>query len=196
VIERSPPRIANNQWQVHASCPGGLRQVSTAVRGCPRLEHAPFLELSPNPPDFYATADLVAVSLLGVRFSPPAVQTLLHDAHATATLAALPDKRPIWEATEADLERVVDAHQALRRLPGIGRVKATRLLARKRPHLIPTTEKLLVPPDSTFDEGLRVFRATLSDITVRERLDIIATTAAIAVPTLRVLDALSTGAVR
>lgn len=102
-----------------------------------------FDELEPNHPFKIESSDLVAVSLLDVRFGSRAVQKLLLDSALEDELRRLPDKSPLWQVDATVLAALDDALDTLCSLNGVGRTKATKLLARKRPLLAPITDSLV-----------------------------------------------------
>ncbi len=166
---------------------------------------ATFLDLAPNPPAEFCSADLVAASLLDVRFSPRAVRALLANGqdlvavgssaeHRDAHLIArdLPDDRDLWEATEAELEQLAGCYTRLVALPSVGRVKATKLLARKRPALVPVfdrvVDEVLGLEPNQFRDSIRAMRDALRNPTLRAGVDCLRP-AHSTLPLIRILDA-------
>jgi len=100
-----------------------------------------------NEPDHFTADDVVAVSFLSVFVPPLAARALLAtDAHRFAELldAVGPDR------DLADEEQAVgedspssQLYRAVRALPGVGRTIATKLLARKRPRLLPIYDSVV-----------------------------------------------------
>lgn len=92
-------------------------------------------------PNRFTEADLLAVSLLDVPFPPKAVRRLLGDEALIATLSRLLGEVPadvdLWDIERAALEAADMAWDQLVRLKGVGPVRAGKLLARKRPRVIP-----------------------------------------------------------
>jgi hypothetical protein len=94
-------------------------------------------------PFAFQAGDIVAVSTLGVAVPAEASIWLLDDAGRDATaslLSAIPHGVGIWEADETDLDAVSAAQrlwELLDRRPGIGPVIAGKLMAARRPELIP-----------------------------------------------------------
>ncbi len=87
--------------------------------------------------------DLVAVSLLDVRFGAQAVHALLVDGACNEAIHALPIGVNLWRAGQAVVENLEKAFEILDGLPGVGRTKASKLLARKRPQLAPIVDSLV-----------------------------------------------------
>lgn len=77
----------------------------------------------------------------------------------TDLLEAVPVDRPLWQASDTDLDGVGAAWDLLRRQDGVDWVTAGKLLARKRPRLIPVfdsvIESALQPPPDRFWVTLR-----------------------------------------
>ena len=93
-------------------------------------------------PDAFTADDLVSVTMLSVAVPPhAAIKLLTHDGNVfSSLLAAIGPNRPIWETPEADLEEGSPADELWHRLKdlhGVGPVIAGKLLAAKRPGLIP-----------------------------------------------------------
>lgn len=91
----------------------------------------------------FTPADLIAVSTLSVRISGWAAIRLLEDKadELTALLKAIQTDLPLHEATDGDIEAVYAAHDALNGIRDIGHVTRSKLLARKRPHLVPIRDQ-------------------------------------------------------
>jgi len=101
-----------------------------------------FDSLPDNPPDRVVASDLVAVTLLDVRFGRRATDALLNRGCLDDYLALdkLPADHDLWSATEDCIGNLYSAHKVLDDLHGVGPVKASKLLARKRPRLAPITD--------------------------------------------------------
>jgi hypothetical protein len=120
-------------------------------------------------------ADLLAVTLLDVPLSADAVRELL-DAGTNEELARhlrrIPVDAALWSAREAALDAAVAAHELLQEADGIGPVRATKILARKRPGLVPVVDRaataLLELPDHL---GWATLRAVLADEGRRGRVE-------------------------
>jgi hypothetical protein len=95
--------------------------------------------------------DLVAVSLLSVNIPGDAALAILetHREGLSGHLKKIPTDIPLWEADD----RTVDDHESeaalawdiLVRTSGVGWVTANKLLARKRPHLLPVYDRWASP---------------------------------------------------
>lgn len=93
--------------------------------------------------------DLVAVSLLSVNIPGDAAIAILetHRKVLSGHLKKIPTDIPLWEADD----RTVDDHKSeaalawdiLVRTSGVGWVTANKLLARKRPHLLPVYDRIV-----------------------------------------------------
>lgn len=102
-----------------------------------------FDTLGSNPSDSFTAADLVAVTLLDVALSPPAVRLLLEGGFANKALAAVPSGVNIWEANKDDIDACFALVERLKELPGVGPTKATKLSARKRPLVCPIYDSVV-----------------------------------------------------
>jgi hypothetical protein len=151
-----------------------------------------FLGLSPNPPNEIGVADLLAVTLMDEHYRPDAIRDLLEgDAgtRATELLRAIPQDVPLWKVK--DLEGAPDdLWWLLCELREVGPTRASKLMARKRPHLIPVYDSIVgevVAPTSTYWE---VFRSFLASEENRAAVDQLRPPGVDEnrVPTLRLLD--------
>lgn len=115
---------------------------------------ATFDTLPDNPPNRITAADLLAVTLLDMRFPPLAVRTLLDDQADTYNdlLAAIPDDTDLWGTVPEDLAPAYDLWAALRAktpdgrrgpLRGLGPTTTSKLMARKRPRLVPIVDSVV-----------------------------------------------------
>lgn len=107
---------------------------------------ATFDTIGCNDPFKISTDDLLAVTLLDVSVPARAVRQILdRDALAISTsLAAIPEGRDLWHALDADLAAANALWQRLDGYPGVGSVIAGKLLARKRPRLIPIVDDVVI----------------------------------------------------
>jgi hypothetical protein len=102
----------------------------------------------PEVADRFTSDDVVAVSLLSVRIPGQAALQLL-DAQANelnVLLSGIPVGSDLWQAPEEAVAPGSSADRLWRRLddvPGIGWVTAGKLLARKRPRLIPVYDRVV-----------------------------------------------------
>jgi hypothetical protein len=112
--------------------------------GLPKTDFAGHLfdSLSDNPPERVVASDLVAVTLLDVNFGPRATDQLLNRGCLNPYLASrkLPTNVDLWSAID-HTDDLHSARNALKELEGVGPVKASKLLARKRPRLAPITDR-------------------------------------------------------
>lgn len=100
-----------------------------------------------NPPYEITSDDLLAVTLLDVRWSPVAVRSLLIDRSAAVCelLSKIDTDTDLW-VSDADLQlkHVDPLWELLCDLPGVRDTRASKLLARKRPRLVPITDSIVV----------------------------------------------------
>lgn len=101
-----------------------------------------FDTLGDNPPYRVVIDDLLALNLLDVRLGPKAIRPLLNG-HADELLLRVPLHVELWKATEDQRQSAQDLYKLFDSLPGIGRTKASKLLARKRPQLVPIRDAVV-----------------------------------------------------
>jgi hypothetical protein len=147
-----------------------------------------FDELPNNQPSRFTPEDLVAASLLDVRFGPRAVRALLVEPEEiNRLLGALGDDRPLWE--QPDLDAAGHLWKAMRAVP-IGRTRTSKLLSRKRPQMLPILDSVISTAlrlDGASDRWL-LLRDALADADLRTAIDSMAPPGVPAPSTLRLLD--------
>lgn len=145
-----------------------------------------------EPDPFRVTvADLLATSLLDVRFRPAAVRAILGpEADAiSARLREVDPAVPIWAGGELLDGPLTELWVLLRRLRGVGPVTTSKLLARKRPHLVPIVDRVVLRTLGLSPLGSwQAIRGVLMDEERRARLAALAPADGVSV--LRLLDVL------
>ena len=149
-----------------------------------------FDTLGENPSGEFTVGDLLAVTLLDVVYSPPAVRELLdHPTLWNPLLAAVPDDMAIWDLTDESYRAADRLWRALMGLPGVGPTKAGKLLARKRPALLPIYDDVIGTFLSPGSRGLWwELSEALGDDARRHRIDGLTDALDPRVTTLRALD--------
>jgi Family of unknown function (DUF6308) len=102
-----------------------------------------FDDLGENPAARITSDDLLAVTLLDVRFQPSAVRRLLAGEFDDALRAVPADVALCDLGPEVD-EPAAVLWKALRELDGVGPTLTSKLLARKRPQLCPIEDSVIV----------------------------------------------------
>jgi hypothetical protein len=145
-------------------------------------------------PNRFDASDLVAIETLSVQVPSEAAAKLLvtEPDRFNALLRRIPRSVDIWDASRQTLQGgpAAELHTLLRTLPGVDWVIAGKLLAAKRPRLIPILDNkvkdLLQPPSSRFwismwdemsDESRRVTVAQVcadapADVSLLRRIDV------------------------
>jgi hypothetical protein len=168
--------------------------------GRPAFSGARFESLGDSDPNRVEPVDLVAVSLLGVDVSGhAAVQLLEHDAEQISELlTAIPADVDLHGAPERAVDhdsRAEDLWTLIRSGDGMGPTRTSKLLARKRPRLLPVYDSVVrdaLGMTDAHDHWLEL-RTLLRDTpTVVELLHRCRTTAGLTerISLLRVLDVL------
>jgi hypothetical protein len=127
-------------------------------------------------PDHITESDLVAVSMLGTPIDPLDAAWILYDGadQICELVVEIPAEVDLWRADEstladdAPLGRLLDLLLGERGLhptgpSGIGPSGAGKLIAAKRPHLVPISDdhvEVLLPPPSGFVHALRTALST------------------------------------
>lgn len=153
-----------------------------------------------NPDCSFDASDLLAVHLLGMEFDPLAVRLLLQPGEVRERIESLfsqvPTQVQLWDdSADTPLAVCDELWAVLNDLPGVGWVTAGKLMARKRPRLIPILDQVVYdyfqPPKGEF-WGLMRSALRVSDLpfeietTLRPKRDSAAN--AEGVSTLRLLD--------
>lgn len=132
-------------------------------------------------PFLFTASDFVAVSTLGVIVPPRVAIWLLEGAGreaAASLLTAIPVGVPIWEATDEILDEGSPAHQLWEllqerqwgrpdRANGVGPVTAGKLLAAKRPDLVPIWDQWVDDALGRVDNFWLAIRYALMDTSFR-----------------------------
>jgi hypothetical protein len=110
-------------------------------------------------PNRFEASDLLAVETLSVQVPPEAAAKLLiaEAERFNCLLRQIPREQDLWEVRRLVVDvgdRADDLHSAIRTLPGVDWVTAGKLMAAKRPRLIPILDnkvkQLLRPREGLF----------------------------------------------
>lgn len=144
-----------------------------------------------NPPNEIVSDDLLAVTLLDVRWTPLAVRGLLSD-RATEVcdlLSQIDSKTDLWaEDGGEQLDASLPLWKLLDSLDAVGDTKASKLLARKRPRLIPITDSIIASAVGTPGRTWPTLRLCFQDGLFRERLENLRPDGAEGISLLRIFD--------
>lgn len=146
--------------------------------------------LGENPSNVLTLDDLLATTLLDISWRPLAVRALLAEGdHVTAGLATIPTNLDLWNAGPDAIQSATVLHQWFDQLPGVGPVIASKLLARKRPRLVPIHDdvvfRVLAPPRNKFWVTLA---AALTDSALRAAIEDLRPAGDESISLLRLLD--------
>jgi hypothetical protein len=113
-----------------------------------RFAGSTFDALPPVEPGKLTPSDLLATGLLDVPFGPRAVRVLLEDERNALEdqLARIPHDVDLWEATDEQLTPAYEMWRALKaslKGMGVGPTRRSKLMARKRPRLIPVVDSTI-----------------------------------------------------
>lgn len=110
-------------------------------------------------PNRFGASDVLAVEALSVEVPPEAAAIMLIDQpeRFNSLLRQIPREHDLWDTRRLTVDvgsPADDLHNALRTLPGVDWVTAGKLMAAKRPRLIPILDNkvrdFLQPPDGLF----------------------------------------------
>src|SRR5215471_2491579 len=132
-----------------------------------------FDSVGDNPPDRFTVGDLLAVSLLDEPFRPLAVRSLLDDDRWSPLLAVVPTDVDLWRIDETQYEAADRLWQAVRELGYVGPTRAGKLLARKRPALVPIYDSVVGSYLGSFDGFWWELHSALQDDDRRNRIAVL-----------------------
>jgi hypothetical protein len=150
-----------------------------------------FDSLGRNPADAITSDDLLVVTLLDVRWSPLAVRRLLTDkaAKISELLGEIDDNTDLWaDDGPAQLDAVNPLWDLLCELPGVRDTRASKLLARKRPRLIPITDSIVVSAVGTQGRTWATIQECFQDVLFRQSVEAVRPENAKSVSLLRIFD--------
>lgn len=157
-----------------------LEATTTLVRTYftdPQYAGATFNAIGVNDPYSIGADDLLAVHMLSVPISPALARATLEDDRGRREIVRLlcgidPELRLWDDGADASLRAANDLWDILDRVRGVGSVIAGKLLARKRPHLIPIADDLVwdyLKPEKGLFWG--TLRQVLQDADLRDRIE-------------------------
>jgi hypothetical protein len=156
-----------------------------------RFAGATFDTLGANPPNKIIRDDLLAVTLLDERWTPAAVRRLLgaDSRSAAAMLAQITAVHNLWDVSDEELAAVDPLWKLLMKSKdGVGRTRASKLLARKRPQLVPITDTVIVRRIGARGETWAAIRYCLQDESLRRSVERLRPPQAEGASVLRLLD--------
>jgi hypothetical protein len=169
-----------------------------AVRGVSPFTGGFFDDLGhrgePDPsPDQLTPADVLALEMLDARIHSEQIPWLLEDPEVGVLLAQIPADAVIWDDDAPGRTEPWQLWDLLHDRHGLGEVTISKLVARKRPHLIPVIDDVVtaaLQPTRASGPWLWLgVRERLCDVSFRDRLSDIAVEAdGPDRPLLRVLD--------
>jgi hypothetical protein len=144
-------------------------------------------------PDRLTPADLLALEMLDSRIAPEHIPWLLEDPEIGALLERIPVDARIWDDDPATLVEPWRLWNLVRERHGLGDSTTCKLLARKRPHLVPVVDDVvttaLQPTRASNAWVWRGLRERFTDAALRDHLTDIAIEAdGPDLPLLRVVD--------
>ena len=149
------PETLADRVHTLVTAPGSKELVATFYDETKPFAGSLFDNLGENPPDQIIADDLLAVTLLDVGFMPRAVRTLLEQGRPDGQIGRLlaehrvPPNVDLWDASDEVLDGALNVWNKIKEqsrkgvMAGIGPTKRSKLLARKRPRLIPIVDSVV-----------------------------------------------------
>lgn len=144
--------------------------------------------LTDNPPDEFTAHDLLATTLLDVSVSAKATAALLGGHRRNEALGKVSAHAKLWEGDEDAMRCADDLWHLLCELEGIGPVIAGKLLARKRPNLIPIVDSVILKALPLAGSAWRDLSLALADVETRVNIEAVRGDVPSSISTLRLLD--------
>lgn len=197
------PETLADRIHTLVTAPGSTELVATFYDEKKPFAGSLFDNLCENPPDQITTDDLLAVTLLDVGFMPRAVRALLEQGRPEGGIGLLlaedrlPSNVDLWDASDEILDGALDVWKRIKQqtrkgvMAGVGPTKRSKLLARKRPRLIPIVDRVVREALGPLlgDDSWRALRQALSEEGLRKDIDSLhPAEGADGVTTLRLLD--------
>lgn len=154
-----------------------------------------FDRLGQSDPNCFEPSDLLALNLLDIRMGPAAIRRVLSGAF-DQLLGKVDDDVDLWDSKMSQgtelRQSVQTLYSEIEKLPDVGRTTASKLLARKRPRLVPIRDGVVERQlRIAGDEFWSPLAAALSDdsaVSARRRIRVEGLAPSVDVSTLRRLD--------
>lgn len=128
-----------------------------------------------NDPSKITTEDLLAVTLLDVSWRPSAVRSILVDQadKISELLCEIDNNTTLWDLDHGcnNLLKAECLWNLIDDLDGVGPTKTSKLLARKRPLLVPITDRIIVSAIGDGKNWWRTLRYCFTQETFRQIID-------------------------
>lgn len=133
------------------------------------LDHDGFL--ADNPGDRFTPDDIAAASLLDVRYSPTAVRALLGCTDIAAALGEVTEGMALWEIDCEAYQKANELWDRVSAIDGVGRTRTSKLLARKRPKLVPIVDSVIANALQLQSQSWRTLAQALQDQNLRHEIE-------------------------
>lgn len=149
-----------------------------------------FDHLGSNPPDRVTIDDLLAASLLDISWPPLVVRKVLNELSTpiSRNLADIGQETDFWDASDQELRAADDLWFTLVGLKDVDKAKASKLMARKRPRLVPISDEVVVAAIGARGETWPVIRQCLQDESFRDTILVLRGKGSEDASVLRLLD--------
>lgn len=148
-----------------------------------------FDHLGSNPPDRVTIDDLLAASLLDISWPPLVVRKVLNELSTPIprNLADIGQETDFWDASDQELRAADDLWFTLVGLKDVDKAKASKLMARKRPRLVPISDEVVMAIGAR-GETWPVIRQCLQDESFRDTILVLRGKGSEDASVLRLLD--------
>lgn len=148
-----------------------------------------FTHLGSSPPDRVTIDDLLAASLLDISWPPLVVREVLNELSTPIprNLADIGQETDFWDASDQELRAADDLWFTLVGLKDVDKAKASKLMARKRPRLVPISDEVVVAIGAR-GETWPVIRQCLQDESFRDTILVLRGKGSEDASVLRLLD--------
>lgn len=148
-----------------------------------------FDHLGSSPPDRVTIDDLLAASLLDISWPPLVVRKVLNELSTpiSRNLADIGQETDFWDASDQELRAADDLWFTLVGLKDVDKAKASKLMARKRPRLVPISDEVVMAIGAR-GETWPVIRQCLQDESFRDTILVLRGKGSEDASVLRLLD--------
>lgn len=151
-----------------------------------------FDSLGDNPPDRITSDDLFAVTLLDLSWSPSTVRWLLGGLaqQVSTLLGSIDGSTTMWDSARGcqELVKAETLWGLLNGIPGVGPTRIGKLMARKRPLLVPIADSVVISAVGTSGSTWRTLRYCFQQQSFQQAVESVRPSNAADASLLRIFD--------